>query len=266
MERIAIIAGAGEFPVLVAREFNRVGMETVAVALEEEADPAIEAEATRTYWQPLGKVGRLLKLLKKEKVEHAVLVGKVHKTRIFRDFRPDVKALSLLWGLKDRKDDTILRKVAEVLAEEGIELLPQTTHMEAYLPGPQVFTRRQPTEEERTDVEFGAGVARELGRLDIGQTVVVKRGAVLALEAIEGTDQAIRRGGSLGSGGVVVVKVAKPGQDLRFDVPAVGVETVVACLDGGARVLAVEARKTFFFQQEEAVALADRNDLTLLAF
>ena len=265
-ERIAIIAGAGEFPILMAREFKRRGVETVAVAIQEEADKAIEAEASRTYWQPLGKVGRLLKVLRKEKIQRAVLAGKVHKTRIFRDLRPDVKALGLLWGLRDRKDDTILLKVVDVLKEEGVELLPQTTYMEAFLPEAQVFTRRHPTEEEKADVELGAATARELGRLDIGQTVVVKRGAVLAVEAIEGTDPAIRRGGSLGNGGAVAVKVAKPSQDPRFDVPAVGIDTVVACLDAGVGVLGVEAQKTFFFQREEAVALADRHGLVLLAF
>ncbi|MDF1555519.1 MAG: UDP-2,3-diacylglucosamine diphosphatase LpxI, partial [Deferrisomatales bacterium] len=191
--RIGIIAGAGEFPVLLARECRQRGLETVAVALEEEADPNIETAADHTFWQPLGKVGKLLKVLKKEQVASVVVAGKVNKTRIFRDFKPDIKALTLLWGLKDRKDDTIMLKVAAVLAAEGIELLPQTTYMEAYLPGPQVFTRREPTEGERGDVAFGAEMAREMGRLDVGQTVVVKRGAVLAVEAIEGTDQTIRR-------------------------------------------------------------------------
>lgn len=265
MERIAIIAGAGEFPSLMAREFLRRGLEPVVVGIEEEADRAIETIASTVYWQPLGKVGRLLKTLQKEGVEQAVLAGKVQKVRIFRDFKPDLKAITLLWGLRDRKDDTILLKVAEVLAEAGITLLPQTTHMESYLPGPQLFTRRAPTDEERADVEFGFGIAKELGRLDVGQTVVVKRRAVLALEAIEGTDSAIRRGGSLGGGGAVAVKVAKPSQDLRFDVPAVGRETIVACVDAGVRVLAVEAGKTFFFQREAAVDLADRNGLALLA-
>ncbi len=266
MDRVAIIAGAGDFPLLLARECARRGVETVAVAIREEADPRIEEIVDRTHWVPLGRVGKVLRVLRREKVGQAVLAGKVHKTRIFRDFRPDVKALTLLWGLRDRKDDTILLKVAEVLSDQGVELLPQTTFMEAYLPGPGVFTRREPTDEEREDVQFGAGVARAMGDLDIGQTVVVKRGAVLAVEAIEGTDQAIRRGGSLGNGDVVVVKVAKPGQDLRFDVPAVGIDTVVACLDARARVLAIEGGRTFFFQREEAVALADRNDLTILAF
>ncbi|GAB4265964.1 MAG: UDP-2,3-diacylglucosamine diphosphatase LpxI [Deferrisomatales bacterium] len=266
MERMAIIAGAGEFPLLLARECRRRGVETVALALAEEADAAIEAEADRTYWQSLGKVGRILKTLRGENIRRAVVAGKVHKTRLFRDFRPDLKALSLLWGLRDRNDDTIMRKVADVLAAEGIELLPQTTYMDAYLPGPQVFTARAPTEEELEDVEFGCALARELGRLDVGQTVVVKRRAALAVEAIEGTDAAIRRGGSLGGGGAVAVKVAKPAQDLRFDVPAVGYATVLACLDAGVQVLALEGGKTFFFQQERAVALADRNDLTVLAF
>ncbi|NOY44433.1 MAG: LpxI family protein [Deltaproteobacteria bacterium] len=266
MDRIAVIAGAGEFPRLFVREARKRGVEPVVVALQEEADPAIEEEAEQVHWMPLGKVGRLLKLLSKEKVTRAVVAGKVHKGRIFRDFRPDVKALTLLWGLRDRKDDTIMLKVAEVLAQEGIELLPQTTYMDEYLPGAGVFTKRQPTDEERSDVSFGAEIARSMGELDIGQTVVVKRGAVLAVEAIEGTDQAIRRGGSLGNGDVVVVKVAKPHQDLRFDVPAVGLDTIVACLDARARVLAIEGGKTFFFQQDEAVALADRHNLTILAF
>ncbi len=264
-ERMGMIAGAGEFPSLMAQEFIRRGIETVVVAIEEEANRGIEASGAKVYWQPLGKVGRLLKVLRKENIDKVVLAGKVHKTRIFRDFRPDLKAVTLLWGLKDRKDDTILLKVAEVLAQEGITLVPQTTHMESYLPHAQVFTEKGPTDEERADVDFGFSVARELGRLDIGQTVVVKRGAVLAVEAIEGTDQAIRRGGSLGNGGVVVVKVAKPGQDLRFDVPAVGADTIMTCLDAGAKVLAIEAEKTFFFQREEAVALANRHGVTMLA-
>ncbi|RMG95780.1 MAG: LpxI family protein [Candidatus Dadabacteria bacterium] len=265
-ERIALIAGAGEFPRLFVREARKRGVEPVVVALKEEADPAIEADVDEVHWMPLGKVGKLLRLLAREKVTRAVVAGKVHKTRIFKDFRPDVKALTLLWGLRDRKDDTIMEKVAEVLAAEGIELIPQTTFMEEYLPGPGVFTRREPTAEEREDVRFGAEIARAMGGLDIGQTVVVKRGAVLAVEAIEGTDQAIRRGGSLGNGDVVVVKVAKPDQDLRFDVPAVGLETVYACLDARARVLAIEGGKTFFFQRDEAVALADRHQLTIVAF
>jgi DUF1009 family protein len=265
VERIAIIAGAGEFPSLLAGEFLRRGIEPVVVAIEEEADRQIESVVSNVHWQPLGKVGRLLKLLRREEIDRVVLAGKVHKTRIFRDLKPDFKAVTLLWGLRDRKDDTILLKVAEVLAQEGITLLPQTTHMDAYLPGPEVFTRRSPTDAERADVEFGLSVAREMGRLDIGQTVVVRRGAVLAVEAIEGTDQAIRRGGALGNGGAVVVKVAKPNQDQRFDVPAVGVDTVVSCVEGGARVLAIEAGKTFFFQREGAVSLANRNGISVLA-
>lgn len=264
-ERIGIIAGAGEFPSLMAKEFLGRGIEPVVVAIEEEADRSIESIVASVHWQPLGKVGRLLKLLHRERIDRVVLAGKVHKTRIFRDLKPDFKAVALLWGLRDRKDDTILLKVADVLAQEGVELLPQTTHMEDYLPGPAVFTRRAPNDSERADVEFGLSVAREMGRLDIGQTVVVRRGAVLAVEAIEGTDQAIRRGGALGAGGAVVVKVAKPSQDLRFDVPAVGVETVRSCVEGGVQVLAIEAHKTFFFQKEEALALADRNGISILA-
>lgn len=265
MARVGIVAGAGEFPSLLAKEMLRRGLDPVVVALEEEADESIESVVPQVHWQPLGKLGRLLKVLRRERVDRLVFAGKVHKTRIFRDLKPDLKAVTLLWGLRDRKDDTIMLKVADVLAQEGITLLPQTLYMEDHLPGPQVFTRRAPTDEERADVAFGLAVARELGRLDIGQTVVVRRCAVLAVEAIEGTDAAIRRGGALGNGGAVVVKVAKPSQDLRFDVPAVGAQTVRSCLEGGAGVLAIEAGKTFFFQREEAVALADRSKLSVLA-
>jgi DUF1009 family protein len=266
MGRIAIIAGAGEFPILMAQEFARRGEPPVVLAIEEEADKSIESVAKDVYWSPLGKVGKILKILKKENVDSAVVAGKVHKTRIFRDLRPDVKALTLLWGLRDRKDDTIMLKVADVLAHEGIKLLPQTTHMEAYMPPKGLLTKREPTEENLRDIEFGIQVAREMGRLDIGQTVVVKRGAVLAVEAIEGTDEAILRGGSLGSRDAVVVKVAKPKQDMRFDVPAVGLGTIKSCMDGGAQVLAIEAGTTFFFQQRDALELANRHGITITAF
>lgn len=266
MSKIGIIAGAGEFPVLMAREYTRRGFDPVIVAIEEEADKALSEVAEIVYWQPLGKVGKILKLLKKEGVHDIVLAGKVHKTRIFRDFRPDMKALTLLWGLKDRKDDTILNKVADILHQEGLNLLPQTTYMEAYLPQKGVFTKREPSESEVNDILFGAEIAREFGRLDIGQTVVVKNRAVMAVEAIEGTDQAILRGCSLGNRDAVVVKVAKPNQDLRFDVPAIGLGTVKTCMDGGARVLAIEAGRTFFFQQEAAVELADKHGIVITAF
>lgn len=266
MERIAIIAGSGMFPILMAREYNKQGFDPLIVAVAEEADKSIEDEASIVLWQPLGKVGKLLKSLEKEKINRVVLAGKVHKTRIFRDFKPDIKALTLLWGLRDRKDDTIMLKVADILKDEGIELLPQTTHMESYLPKAQIFTRKKPTSEEQNDIEFGTAMAREIGRIDVGQTVVVKRGAVLALEAIEGTDQAILRGGSLGNGGAVVVKTAKPGQDPRFDVPAIGIETVTTCLDAGISVLAIESKKTFFLQKEESIELANKNALSIVAF
>lgn len=266
MSKIGIIAGAGEFPVLMAKEYTRRGIDPVIVAIEEEADKALTEAAEIVYWQPLGKVGKILKLLKKEGVHDIVLAGKVHKTRIFRDFRPDIKALTLLWGLRDRKDDTIMNKVAEVLAHEGFNLLPQTTHMDAYLPGKKVFTKREPSDDHLSDIKFGAELAKEFGRLDIGQTVVVKHRAVLAVEAIEGTDQAILRGCSLGNRDAVVVKVAKPEQDLRFDVPAIGLGTVKTCMDGGARVLAIQAGKTFFFQQHAAIDLADRHGMIIVAF
>jgi hypothetical protein len=266
MGKIGIIAGAGEFPQLMAKEFILRGVQPVVVAIEEEASKDITKVAEMVHWMPLGKVGKILKTLKKEGVDSVIVAGKVHKTRIFRDFRPDMKALTLLWGLKDRKDDTIMQKVADILEHEGMKLLPQTTYMDAYLPQKGTFTKTEPDDDDRDDIAFGALIARELGKHDIGQTAVVKRGAVLALEAIEGTDQTILRGCSLGNRDAVVVKVAKPNQDARFDVPAIGLETVKTCMDGGAKVLAIEAGKTFFFQQEAAIELANKHGIAITAF
>lgn len=266
MGRIGIIAGAGEFPQIMAKELIRRGVDPVVVAIEEEASKGIAKIVELVHWMPLGKVGKILKTLKKEGVDSVIVAGKVHKTRIFRDFRPDMKALTMLWGLKDRKDDTIMQKVADLLGHEGMTLLPQTTHMDAYLPEQGTYTKAEPSEEDLEDIVFGEKIARELGRHDIGQTVVVKRGAVLALEAIEGTDQAILRGCSLGNRDAVVVKVAKPDQDQRFDVPAIGLETVKTCMDGGAKVLAIEAGKTFFFQREAAIELANKHGIVIHAF
>ncbi|PLX42167.1 MAG: DUF1009 domain-containing protein [Deltaproteobacteria bacterium] len=266
MSKVGIIAGAGEFPIILVRKCLQKGLSPVVVAISEEASPVLDEVVDGVFWQSVGKVGKIFKHLRKEGVTEAIVAGKVHKMRIFRDFQPDLTAMRLLWSLRNRKDDTIMNKVADALAEEGITLIPQTTFMEDYIPRAKVFTKRKPTDDERVDIDFGASVATEMGRLDIGQTVVVKRGAVMAIEAIEGTDQAILRGGSLGNRDVVVVKVAKPDQDQRFDIPAIGLGTVKACLDGGARVLAFEAGKTFFFQQEEAVEMADRNDMSIVAF
>ncbi len=266
MSRLGIIAGAGEFPLIIAKEFMRRGVDPVIVAIEEEADKELDNVAETVHWQPVGKVGKILKILKKEGVTEVVFAGKVHKVRIFRDLRPDIKALTLLWNLKNRNDDTIMQKVADVLEHEGIHLLPQTTHMDAYLPQKEVFTEREPSEEELQDIEFGAKIALEMGRIDIGQTVVVKKGAVMSVEAIEGTDEAILRGCSLGNRDTVVVKVAKPQQDMRFDVPAIGLDTIKICVDGGAKVLAIESGKTFFFQREQAIELANRHGISIIAF
>ncbi len=266
MEKVGIIAGAGEFPIILVEQCRKRGVEPVVVAIREEVDPRLPEIVPDIHLEDLGKVGRILKFLKGQGTTEVILAGKVHKTRIFKDFRPDLKALTLLWALRDRKDDTILGKVAEVLADEGVTLLPQTTFMDDFLPGAGVFTKRRPNKEEIEDIDFGSTIAREMGRLDIGQTVVVKRGAVVAVEAIEGTDQAILRGGSLGSRDVVVVKVAKPDQDLRFDVPAVGLATVQVCVDAGAKLLAFEAGKTFFFQREASVELANHHKICIAAF
>jgi DUF1009 family protein len=266
MSKIGIIAGAGEFPLILVRKCIEKGVEPVVVAIKEEADESLNELVDGVFWQPVGKVGKILKFLRTAGVSEAIAAGKVNKMRIFRDIKPDLTAMRLLWSLRDRKDDTIMNKVADLLAGEGVTLLPQTRYMEDYLPEPEVFTKRTPTEEEKSDIEFGFHMAKEIGSLDIGQTVVVKRRAVLAVEAIEGSDSCILRGGSLGNGDVVVIKVSKPNQDLRFDVPAIGLQTIKSCIDARVKILAIEARKTFFFQKTESVRLANRHNIAIVSF
>ncbi len=265
MQKIGVIAGAGEFPLILISKCLERGVEPIVVAIQEEADPSVNELVEGVFWSPVGKVGKILEFLRNSGASEAIVAGKVNKMRIFRDIKPDLTAMKILWSLRDRKDDTIMGRVATLLAEQGITLVPQTRYMDDYLPEAAVFTKRKPSDEDLADISFGFQMAKEMGSLDIGQTVVVKRGAVLAVEAIEGTDSCILRGGSLGNGDAVAVKVSKPNQDMRFDVPAVGLQTLKSCLDGGVRVLAFESKKTFFFQREETIALANKHKATIVA-
>jgi DUF1009 family protein len=264
---VGLIAGLGRFPLEVARGARRRGHRVAAVAFRELSDPALDAEVDTLTWVYLGELSRIFAYFRDHGVEEVVMAGKVPKTFLWKNpsaLRPDPRALALMKSLADRKDDSILGSVAEVIEEEGFPLLGQADLApELWAPeGP--IGRIPPTEEQRRDIAFGWPVAKAIGNLDIGQTVVVRRGAVLALEAIEGTDAAIRRGCALGEKGACVVKVAKPRQDPRFDVPTIGPDTMATLIECGAGALAVEAGRTVILDRESVARGADEHGISIV--
>jgi DUF1009 family protein len=256
-EKIGLIAGKGQFPLLFARAARRQGLEVVTVAHRQETDPALESLSHQCQWISVGQLGKLVRAFKEAGVTRAVMAGGVSRGRLFWDFRPDFKALNLIRRVGPGHDDRLLRAVAAELEKEGITIVSPLLYLEDLLARPGPLTRRRPSPQELQDISYGFEIAQALGRLDLGQCVVVRRQVVTALEAIEGTDDTIRRGGRLAGKGAVVVKVCKPGQDLRFDLPSVGAGTVEAMQEVEAQVLAVEAGKTLIFDREEMVSLAD---------
>ncbi|MBW2015557.1 MAG: UDP-2,3-diacylglucosamine diphosphatase LpxI [Deltaproteobacteria bacterium] len=264
-ESIGLIAGGGKFPRMIAEAAKAQGYRVVAVAHLDETDPALEEKVDAISWIQLGQLGRLIKELKKQGVRKVLMAGTITKRRMFSGIRPDLKGLALMSRLAVFHDDGILRAVADELASQGIEVLPSTFCLPDLLAPQGCLTRRKPSRKEKEDVEFGWRIAKELGRLDIGQCVVVKDRTVLALEALEGTNETIRRGGRIAREGAVVVKASKPNQDLRFDVPSVGLETLKTMAEVRASVLAVEAGKTLLFDKQEAVAFAEENGISIIS-
>jgi len=257
-EKIGIIAGGGQFPLLFARAVKKEGMEVVVIAHKGESSPELSAEADELYWIRLGQLGKIIKYFKKTGVQKTVLVGPIKKTNIFRDIRPDLKGLSLWNKIDARQDDAILRAVANELENEGIHVVESTRYLKELLFPKGIITKRKPTTSQIDDIKFGWHIAREIGRLDIGQCVVVRNRSVLALEAIEGTDAAIRRGGALGHEKAVIVKVKKPNQDFRFDLPAVGLTTIQTMIEAKAEVLAVEAGQALLFDKDKFLEAANK--------
>ena len=262
-ENIGLIAGKGQFPLLFAQAAINQGFKVIAVAHRGETDPGLAALAHRLHWVYVGQLGKIIRIFKNEGVTRAVLAGGISRGRLFREFRPDLRALSLIRRVGGGRDDRLLRAVAEELEGEGIQIAPSTLFLEELLASPGQLSRRAPTPEELEDIDFGYRMAQEIGRLDIGQCAVVRRGVVVALEAIEGTDETIRRGGRLAGPGAVVVKVSKPHQDLRFDVPAVGLATIRTMVEVKAAVLAVDAGKSLIFDRQEMLQEADRGHIAV---
>lgn len=264
MDRIGLIAGNGIFPIEFAKAARRKGLSVVAVAHEGETMPELAGVVDAIFWIKVGQLGRLIKIFKDQGVKDVLMAGGIKKTRLFSGAMPDLRGAALLARMVYKKDDYILRAVAEELEAEGITVRESTLYLDSIFAPKGVLTKRRPSRDEEKDIEFGWQMAKEIGRLDIGQTVVVKGLAVLAVEAIEGTDEAIRRGGMLGNGGAVVVKVLKPHQDMRFDLPAVGTRTIKTMQEVEASCLAVEAGRTIMLERDEVVAEADKAGIAIV--
>lgn len=265
MKTIGLLAGVGRLPVEFARAARGMGFTVIAVGVVPGTDTELNQVADRTYHISVGQLQEIINTLKNEGVTEVTMLGKVTKELMFTGaVGLDSRIQKLLVSLTDNSDDTIMLAFVRELAAEGLGVLDQTALLRALMPGPGVLTNRKPTEEEQADLEFGFAMAKEIGRLDIGQTVVVKNCAVMAVEAIEGTDVCIRRGGELGRGGVRVAKVSKPKQDMRFDVPAVGPATIESMHTAGATALVMEAHKTLLVDRETVLKMANDHSITIL--
>jgi len=271
MKKIGLIAGNGRFPVLFAQSAKQRGFEVVAVALRGETLPEIADHADKVYWAGIAQLGKWIKLLKREQVTRAVMAGGITKAKMYSRFRilrfrPDLRTIRFWYRkLRDKRDYSLLEGAAEEFASDGIEICNSVEFMTEHLAQEGCCTRRKPNDSEMADVQFGWELAKGMAHLQVGQTVVVKEQAVLAVEAIEGTDAAIRRAGALSKGGAVVVKVSKPDQDLRFDVPTIGLKTIEVLQEAGAKVLAVEADKTLMLDKTDIIEAADRAGICILA-
>lgn len=262
---IGIIAGNGQFPLLFLKAAKAKGYKVFVVALCQEADPSIEHHADGILWLHLGQVKKLLRFFRDHGVTDTVMVGGVKKTRIFSDIKPDLKAVMLLASLKHTHDDGLLGACAAFLEKEGIRVQSSTFLLPGILAGAGCWTRKKPGKAHLADIQAGFRLAKEIGRLDIGQCIVMGGGSVLAVEAIDGTDATIRRGAMLGKGDAVVIKVSKPNQDMRFDVPAVGLKTLETMHETGASVLVIEADKAVVFDKKEMIAYADQHNMVIVA-
>lgn len=264
MERVGLIAGNGRFPLAFARGAREAGVEVVAVAHIGETEPELLDAVASLTWIKVGELGRIIDTFKAHGLRQAVMAGGIRKATLFENFAPDERAIAFLSRLPHLGDDTLLRGIAAELESEGIAVVESTLFIPALMAGEGAMTAKQPSEAQWEDIRHGLRVAHGVGRWDVGQSVVVKGRMVLAVEAIEGTDAAMRRGGALGKGDVVVVKTSKPGQDLRFDVPAVGLETVAVCAEAGVAVLALEAGRTLMLDKAELLAEADARGIAIV--
>jgi UDP-2,3-diacylglucosamine hydrolase len=263
--KYGLIAGGGRFPLMVLSSAKQQGHEMVVVAVKEETLPEIESLADHCYWVSLGELTKLIGILQKEQITEAIMAGRVQHKRIFSSIRPDWKLIKLLGSLPRKNTDSLIGAVAKVLADEGIRLIDSTALLAPYLAKEGPNTKRKPTAEEQADIDYGTEIARALAAYDIGQSVVVCEKACVAVEAMEGTDAVIERAGQYSNGRrLTVVKVAKPKQDMRFDVPVIGPTTIAKMKSANATALAVDAGKTLFIDRDELLDAADQAQSTIV--
>jgi len=265
--RWGLIAGNGQFPFLVLEGARSQGIDMAVIAIREEASPGLEKIAPRLHWVSLGELSRALELLHEEGVTRAVMAGQVKHNKIFSSIRPDWKLAKLLLSLPLKNTDSLIGAVAKLLEAEGIELVDSTTFLQPLIPAAGVLTRRAPDAREAADIAYGRGIARQIAGLDLGQTVVIRDRACVAVEAMEGTDETIERAARIADGGtLVVVKVSKPRQDMRFDVPVVGLQTVEVMKRCRVSALAVDAGRTLLFERARVIEAADAAGIAMEAF
>ena len=264
--KYGLIAGNGKFPLLVLQAARSQGIDMVVAAIKEETFPEIEEHAKTVHWMSLGQLGKLIKTFKSEGVNRAIMAGQVKHKQIFSAIMPDMKMLKLLASVAVKNTDSLIGAVAEMLESEGIYLVDSTLFLQPLLPEPGVITSRAPSEEEMRDLDYGYKIARELGRLDLGQSVAIADSACVAVEAMEGTDAVIERTALLVNGKPFrIVKLAKPNQDLRFDVPVIGPATIRLMAASNATALSIEARKTLMIDRAELIRDANAAGISIIA-
>ncbi len=264
MSRIGLIAGNGRFPLYFAESARQGGNQVVAVAIREETSPDLEKLVEELHWFHVGELQSMIDTFLNLRIDRIVMAGKITKTRMFNHLKPDARLKRVFEKTPIRNDDALLKALADEFISEGIHVCDSTTFLSSLLPQKGTLTRREPSKEEWLDIQYGHDIAKSIAGMDIGQTVVVKNRAILAVEAIEGTDETILRGGRLGNGQVTVVKVARPQQDMRFDLPVVGLDTIRTLLQVNARCLAFEEKKTLLLDRAELIAMADGADLAIV--
>jgi DUF1009 family protein len=265
-DRLGLIAGQGNFPLILAEGARRRGVEVIGFAVKNLTSPMIEKIVARTHWLGLGQLQRAIDLFHEENLRYAVMAGRVPQTAIFKLHTLDRRALKIITSLNSKQTDTILGRVVQEFASEEIEFIDSSYYISDMMPKKGLLTNhREPTPQEKADVEFGHRIAKSIAGLDIGQTIVVKSQLVVAVEAMEGTDETILRAGEIAGPGTVIIKVSKPRQDKRFDIPTVGITTIRTMVKAQASLLAMSAKETLFFDQEEAITLAEESNICLLA-
>jgi UDP-2,3-diacylglucosamine hydrolase len=261
---IGLIAGNGKLPILLAKGIRAAGHRVAAIGHIGETQKGIQHHVDSLHWVPIGALGKIIDLLLQEKAQSAIIAGQIAKTHFFSRAQPDLRAIQVLSRLPDKKDDAILRAIAQEIESEGVKVESPIAFLQENMAPQGCWTERKPTEREGRDIEFGWRIAKEVANLDFGQCIVVKDQMVLAVEAMEGTDKTIRRGGKLGRGDVLVIKVVKPKQDLRLDLPVIGLATMRTLRDAGASALAVEAQKTIVIDTERVISEANKNHFCLI--